>query len=185
LKKEISSFRADIKQARENDFGRRIFESFVSEYMTSHLNESGEVRKLQDEIAKLNESLETTKVEAVKQKQLTETVERRLNAANDRISRENKLNELLGPLGKKDRAVMEELLQTVKTDKLDEGFKKYIPAVLNENTQTVKTKKDRSSLKESVTTAKTGDKKGTITQQEEDNNTLAEIQALQRAAGIK
>lgn len=185
LKKEISSFRADIKQARENDFGRRIFESFVSEYMTSHLNESGEVRKLQDEIAKLNESLESTKVEAVKQKQLTESVERKLSAAKDRIDRESKLNELLSPLGKKERAVMEELLQTVKTEKLDEGFKKYIPAVLNENTQTVKTKKDRSQLKESVRTAKTGDKRASVAQAQEDNDTLAEIQALQRAAGIK
>lgn len=186
LKKEISSFRADIKKARENDFGRRIFESFVSEYMTSHLNESGEVRKLQDEIAKLNETLEETKVEAAKQKQLTESVERKLNAANDRIDRENKLNELLSPLGKKERAVMEELLQTVKTEKLDEGFKKYIPAVLNEDTHTVETKKeDRSTLKESVRTAKTGDKRASVAQVEEENESLAEIEQLQKMAGIK
>ena len=183
LKTEIGSFRADIKKARENDFGRRIFEAYVGEYMTSHLNESGEVRKLQNELASLNESLEATKVEAAQQKQLTESVERKLNAANDRISREHKLNELLSPLGKKERAVMEELLQTVKTDKLDEGFKKYIPAVLNENTRNT-AKQDRSTLKESVRTAKTGNKRASVAQVEEDKESLAEIQQLQRAAGI-
>ena len=153
--------------------------------MSDQFELNAEVRKLQDELAKLNESLENTKVEAAKQKQLTESVERKLNAANDRIERENKLNELLGPLGKKDRAVMEELLQTVKTDKLDEGFKKYIPAVLNEDTQTVKTKENRSALKESVKSTQTGDKRATVAQTQEDDETLAEIQALQRAAGIK
>jgi hypothetical protein len=182
LKNEIGSFRADIKKARENDFGRRIFESFVSEYMTSHLNESGEVRKLQDALASLNESLEATQVKAAEQKQLTESVELKLNAANDRISRENKMNELLSPLGKKERAIMEELLQTVKTDKLSEGFKKYIPSVLNEDTQTVR--KNRSPLKESVRTAKTGNKRASVAQQQEDKDSLAEIQQLQKAAGI-
>jgi hypothetical protein len=183
LKKEISSFRTDIKAARENDFGRRIFETFVGEYMTSHLNESGEVRKLQDAVAKLNEQVEASKIENAKQKALTESVERKLSAATDRVNRDKKLNELLSPLGKKERAVMGELLQTVKTEKLDEGFKKYIPAVLNEDTRTVTPK--RSALNESVRTAKTGNKRASVAQTEEDNETLAEIQALQRAAGIK
>ena len=77
---------------------------------------------------------------------------------------------------------MGELLQTVKTEKLDEGFKKYIPAVLNEDTRTTAPK--RSALNESVRTAKTGNKRASVAQTEEDNETLAEIQALKRAAGI-
>jgi len=182
LKKEIGSFRTDIKAARENDFGRRMFETFVGEYMTSHLNESGEVRKLQDAVAKLNEQIESSKIANAKQKELTESVERKLNAATDRVNRDKKLNELLSPLGKKERAVMGELLQTVKTEKLDEGFKKYIPAVLNEDTRTTAPK--RSALNESVRTAKTGNKRASVAQTEEDNETLAEIQALKRAAGI-
>lgn len=186
LKKEIGSFRTDIKAARENDFGRRIFEAYVGEYMTSHLNESGEVRKLQDAIAKLNEQVESTTVANAEQKQLTESVERKLSAAQDRVNRDKKLNELLGPLSKKDRGVMEELLQTVKTEKLDEGFKKYIPAVLKEDTVTTRnTGKKRTPLKESVRTAKTGNKRASIAQTEEDQSDLAEIQQLQRAAGIK
>jgi len=184
LKKEIGSFRTDIKAARENDFGRRIFEAYVGEYMTSHLNESGEVRKLQDAVANLNEQVKTTKIANAKQKQLTESVERKLSAAQDRVNRDKKLNELLGPLSKKDRGVMEELLQTVKTEKLDEGFKKFIPAVLKEDTVIRNTGKKRTPLKESVRTAKTGNKRGMIAQ-EEDQSDLAEISQLQKMAGIK
>jgi len=182
LKKEIGSFRTDIKAARENDFGRRIFEAYVGEYMTSHLNESGEVRKLQDKVAKLNEQVESSEVKSAEQKQLTESVERKLSAVTDRVNRDKKLNELLSPLGKKERAVMGELLQTVKTDKLDEGFKKYIPAVLNEDTRTPS--KKRSTLKESVRTVKEGNKRASIAQTEEDKETLAEIQQMQKMAGI-
>lgn len=185
LKKEIGSFRTDIKAARENDFGRRIFESYVAEYMTSHLNESGEVRKLQDVVANLTEQVEKSKIINAKQTQLTESVERKLSAATDRVNRDKKLNELLGPLSKKDRGVMEELLQTVKTEKLDEGFKKYIPAVLNEDTTRNIQSKKRSTLKESVRTVKDGNKRATIAQTEEDQETLAEIQQMQKMAGIK
>lgn len=185
LKKEIGAFRADIKVARENDFGRRIFEAFIGEYMTSHLNESGEVRKLQNQVAKLNEQAENDKVESAKQTQLTESVQRKLSAAKDRLNRDKKLNELLGPLSKKDRGVMEELLQTVKTEKLDEGFKKYIPAVLNEDTHVPQRKVRRSNLSESVRTVKTGNKRATIAQTEEDQETLAEVSRLQILAGIK
>jgi len=187
LKKEIGSFRTDIKAARENDFGRRIFEAYVGEYMTSHLNESGEVRKLQDQIAKLNEAFVAKEVEAAEQKQLTESVQRKLSAAQDRVNRDKKLNELLGPLSKKDRGVMEELLQTVKTEKLDEGFKKFIPAVLKEDTATRTTgkKEVRTALNESVRTAKTGNKRASIAQTEEDQSDLAEISQLKRMAGIQ
>ena len=77
---------------------------------------------------------------------------------------------------------MGELLQTVKTDRVDEGFKKYIPAVLNEDTRTPS--KKRSKLKESVRTVQEGNKRVSIAQTEEDKETLAEIKQIQRAAGI-
>ena len=187
LRKEINTFRADIKEARENDFGRRIFESFVGEYMTSHLNESGEVRKLQNEMEALNKKLDEALVQKAEQKQLTESVERKLAAAKDRMNRDKKLGELLGPLGKQQKAIMEDLLETVKTEKLEENFKKYLPAVLNENTRNTE-RQGRSKLNESrksdVRTAKTGDKRANAAQQQEDDKALAEIQQLKKMAGI-
>ena len=46
LKSEMSQLKEDIDAARRNDFGRRIFESFASEYAASHLNEKSETAKL-------------------------------------------------------------------------------------------------------------------------------------------
>ena len=187
LRKEINTFRADIKEARENDFGRRIFESFVGEYMTSHLNESGEVRKLQNEMEALNKKLDEALVQKAEQKQLTESVERKLAAAKDRMNRDKKLGELLGPLGKQQKAIMEDLLETVKTEKLEENFKKYLPAVLNENTRNTE-RQGRSKLNESrksdVRSAKTGNRRADAAQQQEDDKALAEIQQLKKMAGL-
>jgi hypothetical protein len=46
LKSEMKQLKEDIEAARRNDFGRRIFESFASEYAASHLNEKSETAKL-------------------------------------------------------------------------------------------------------------------------------------------
>ena len=190
LKKEIKSFRKDIMEARENDFGRRMFEAFVSEYMTSHLNESGEVKKLSAEMKQLMSKLDESKVELAKQKQLNEQAESKLRATKDRLSRQQKLNELMGPLGKKQRAVMQELLETVKTEKLEESFKKYLPAVLNENTQKTsrparKPLVEGANRSREVISERTGDKRANAAQQQEDNEALAEIEQLRKMAGIK
>jgi len=46
LKAELNQLQEDIKVARENNFGRRIFEAYASEFGATHLNEKAEVRKL-------------------------------------------------------------------------------------------------------------------------------------------
>lgn len=46
LRAEMGQLKEDIELARKNDFGRRIFESFASEYAASHLNERSETSKL-------------------------------------------------------------------------------------------------------------------------------------------
>jgi len=99
------------------------------------------------------------------------------------------MSELLGPLGKKHRAVMEELLETVKTEKLDESYKKYLPAVLNENTHRHPRKKtlvegSKPSEKQ-VISERTGDKRANAAQQQDDSDVIAEIQQLRKMAGIK
>lgn len=189
LRSEITSFRKDIMEARNNDFGRRIYEAFASEYMTSYLNENGEVRKLSKEMKAMMAKLDEAKVELAKQKQLNEQSELKLRATKDRLTRQKTLNELMGPLGKKQRAVMEELLTTVKTEKLAESFKKYLPAVLNEDTHT--RRPARKPLVEGANRPKeqlserTGDKRANAAQQQEDNEALAEIEQLRKMAGIK
>jgi hypothetical protein len=185
LRSEISQYRTDIKAARENDFGRRIFEAYAAEYMGSYLNESGEVKKLQATMAALSSQLDEAKVAAASAKQLNEATERKLKATADLVKREKSLNELLSPLSKSDQAVMKELLQTVKTEKLHESFKKYLPAVLNEKKADTQVHTRRPLSEDSIRTAKTGDRRATAAQQEDEGNTVAEIQEMKKLAGIK
>ena len=49
LNSELTQLKEDIEQARQNNFGRKLFETFAAEFATSHLNENSEIKKLQDE----------------------------------------------------------------------------------------------------------------------------------------
>jgi CHASE3 domain sensor protein len=59
LRSEITQFKDDIRVARENDFGRKIFESVAAEFMTSYLNEGTELKKLQKVVESKNAQLAT------------------------------------------------------------------------------------------------------------------------------
>jgi hypothetical protein len=49
---------------------------------------------------------------------------------NESIERKGKINDLLSPLSKDKAAVMSTLLESVPTDKLDAAFKKYLNPVM-------------------------------------------------------
>lgn len=180
---EIAQYRDDIDRARRNDFGRRIFEAFVGEYMTSHLNESSEVKNLQTQMDQLAKKLEESKAQITQRNQLLEQAQIKLSAAKDRIGREKMLSEMMAPLNKRQKAIMEELLENVKTEKLQESFDRYLPAVLNENTTHTESKKQK--LSEGVKrTAMTGDRSATAEQTANKADFELEINQLRRLAGI-
>ena len=47
----MAQLKEDIQLARENMFGRRLFEAFATEFAGTHLNENKEITKLQSELA--------------------------------------------------------------------------------------------------------------------------------------
>ena len=47
---ELSTLKEDIMLAKENMFGRKIFETFATEFMSSHLAEGTQVSKLSLEL---------------------------------------------------------------------------------------------------------------------------------------
>ena len=139
LNHEITQLHTDIKKARQNNFGRKIFEAFATEFTGTHLSENGEVRKLREELAATKNKLaESTKVVSTKEK-LVESTQRKLKLVQDRSQRNNVLGELLSPLDRNKREVMSQLLETVQTGQLRSAYDKYLPAVLNNrSTSTVK-----------------------------------------------
>jgi hypothetical protein len=170
LRSEMTQLKEDIKSARENNFGRKIFESFATEYMASYLAEGTEIRKLNSRIEKQNKNI-TSLTES------KDTADVEVKKLNSKINRDKIMGELLTPLAKSKRGIMEELLESVQTKNLKGSFQKYLPAVLNETSG----KRETSKV---TLTEKTGDK---VTRKEEtkpDENS-GNIIHLKKLAGIK
>jgi hypothetical protein len=173
LKAELNQLQEDIKVARENNFGRRIFEAYASEFGATHLNEKAEVRKLYSQLAekdnKLAEAIKLTE----KAKVLVESKEREVRMIRESNGRQALMTELLNPLNREKAEVMRGLLESVQTPRLKSAFEKYLPAVLED--RSARTKK---VIAESVTEV-TGDK--TVPSQPEDRSNVID---LKRLAGI-
>jgi len=179
LRSEINQLKEDITIARENEFGRKIFETYRTEFLTSHLNEGTEVSKISkklDEQKTVNESL---KAQISEKQKLIESSQIKLKASNDMASRKEIMSEMLRPLARDQRNIMASLLESTHTSKLKTTFDKYLPSVLNE---TVKETTHKATLVESTRTVKTGDKKVTGNAQQSDIIDLAKMKKL---AGLK
>ena len=174
LKAELNQLQEDIKIARENNFGRRIFEAYASEFGATHLNEKAEVRKLHDVIAeqdqKLRKAIDITRTA----KAVVESKERELRIIKESNERESTMDELLRPLNRDKQEVMRNLLESVQTPRLKNAFEKYLPAVLEDRSV-----KARKVIAESVTSV-TGDKT-TVPSVSEDRSNVID---LKRLAGL-
>jgi len=176
---EVSSFRDDITKARENDFGRRIFEAFANEYGVSYLNEAKEIKKVQKQIAELETKLNESQKAISEKEEAVKLTESKLRVAEDRYARKEKLNELMAPLGKEKKEIMSDLLESVKTEKLEESFNKYLPSVLDGETPRAK-----KTLSESVTSEHTGNKASVITEADDKADDVVEIDMIRKLAGL-
>lgn len=170
LSSELSALQEDIKSARENNFGRRIFEAFMSEFQSTHLNENAEIRKLQN-------ALKESSSRVSKLKTLTESKEKEIRKITESNKRIEMLSDLLAPLNAEKREVMENLLENVQTSRLSSAFEKYLPAVLSNNAPVT-----THSQKKMVTEGRkevTGDKTAKVS---EGDSNIIEIRKL---AGLK
>jgi len=176
LKSELHQLKEDVKVARENNFGRRIFEAYAAEFAGTHLNENQEVRKLKSEIADKEQKL----AEAVKHNQdakvLVETKEREIRIIKESNERSKTMDDLLAPLNEEKAEVMRNLLESVQTPRLKGAFEKYLPAVLANGARV----SEKKLIVESVVT---GDKTAVKTQAADTSETSNVIE-LKRLAGL-
>ena len=177
LKAELTQLQEDIKVARENNFGRRIFEAYAAEFGATHLNEKQEVRKLYAQLeAKDHQLAEAIKL-TQKAKVVVESKEREIRMIKESNQRQDLMQELLAPLNKEKAEVMRNLLESVQTSRLKNAFEKYLPAVLED--RSVKASK---VITENVSIA-TGDKTVPSGQQE-DTDAKSNVIDLKRLAGL-
>ena len=175
LRSEMTQLREDIEAARRNDFGRRIFESFASEYAASHLNEKSETAKLLKVVAVKEAELEEAARVVADTQSLVENRNRELRIIKESSQRKEVMSELLGPLTGDKREVMSSLLESVQTEKLRTAFDKYISSVMNGATPAKKVLSEGKEI--------TGDK--AQAQQFSGEEKTAEIFDIRRLAGLK
>jgi hypothetical protein len=178
LTTEITQLREDIDSARQNHFGRKIFEAFTAEYMASHVNEKSTTSRLLKIVDKKEAELAEAQQALSEAQQLVESKEREARIAQDLMERKEAMQELLAPLSSEKRAIMSQLLESVQTAKLSVAFDKYLPAVMEGKAHA---KAQKQALNESKEI--TGDKPTKITAEvQEGIDNLIDIRKL---AGLK
>lgn len=142
LASELTTLKEDIQAAKENTFGRKLFEAFASEFYYSHMSENTEVSKL---IKKLDESTKNAEKlqEIVKEQALAINKTRKeLKESRETSLRQSRIDKLVRPLAPTQRKIMCNLLEGVEVKKLDEAFERYLPSILGR--KAAESKKDSS-----------------------------------------
>ena len=156
-------------------FGRKLFETFAAEFMGSHLAEGTHISKLSKELSDVKSQLDESQKEIADREAKIEEANTKVAKINESREREAVMTELMSPLSKDKRELMNNLLESVSTSKLKAQFNKYLPTVLNESSP-VKSQK----LTESQKTEITGNKADT----NQETDSKAEIINLKKLAGI-
>lgn len=131
LKSEMTELKEDIAEVRKNDFGRRIYEAVATEFADNHADKRTTAKTLRETKARL---ADTASALAESETKLA-TMERAL-----------KLDKVLSPLAGQQREVMEAILKTVDTNKLEEGYKTFIGRVIRESEKDVKSEKESGKV---------------------------------------
>jgi hypothetical protein len=139
LNNELTQLKEDIEQARQNNFGRKLFETFAAEFATSHLNENADIKDLQKKVQEVNAKLAESTTANTEKSALVESKEAEIRRIKDRIARDSMLSQMMAPLNKEQQEVMTSLLESTVTNRLESSFNKYLPAVLKNDTRTTNT----------------------------------------------
>lgn len=179
LESEMTQLKEDIQIARENMFGRRLFEAYASEFAATHLNENKQIRQLQSTVDLVTNKLSEA-VSAIENKQtLVETKDKEIRIIKETAERKDKLADLLKPLNKEKSAIMRDLLESVSTAKLQSSYEKYLPAVLNNSS--VKPLVEKQVLLTESRKEVTGDKTAKTVV---DNSNINNVFEMKRLAGL-
>jgi hypothetical protein len=178
LNSEITALKEDIEAARRADFGRKLFEAFAAEYSTSYLNEKSETSKLLKVIDMKDLAIQEAATAVVQAEQILESKELEIRALKEATERKAIMSELLSPLNAEQKEIMGELMESVKTSKLNESFEKYLPSVISGNG--VKAPQKKQALVEAKEI--TGNKVSNTNRSSETDSNIVDIRKL---AGLK
>lgn len=167
IKAEFEELREDLDIARQNDFGRKIFEAYKSTFNVNFVDSKSIQQKLNVTESRLREARTRLK---------------QVEAEKSLAIRESKMNQVLSPLSGTARDQMSIILKSVPTEQLEESYKHFIPRVLRESTQAEKTALAEST---GTTVVKTGNPvTESKTQSQPQSGREAEILRMRKLAGL-
>jgi hypothetical protein len=180
LKGELSQLKEDIQSARENNFGRKLFEAFASEFSVTYLNDKAETRTIVKALNAKDAELAEATAKLAEVNKLVESKDREVRIIKESAQRGQVMGNLLSTLNAEKAEVMKTLLESVQTSKLQNAFSKYLPAVLNTGSESKAPAK--KALTESVIAEATGNKSAKT--QEIDTSEKDNVIDLKRLAGL-
>jgi len=184
----LEELREDIESAREADFGREIYESFVTSFRRQFFDSSKEFKALSKDLKEAKAiAVKATKIaEARVAKAETTAKAARVKArkVTESYKRKHFIESALSRLSGKSRVKMEAILKASRTENLQETYKKFLPDVIAESSKKrVRGKnKAQNRLNEAVIELTTGGKDVLI--EAKDNGEDDDIAYIKNLAGI-
>jgi hypothetical protein len=163
LTEEMSELKEDLEVVKQNEFGRKMFEAFVTTYQTAYVDE----KSVQSKLNATSAMLEDAKSSIAK-----------LEAAQAKMVRESKMEKILSSLSGKKREQMQFVLANVETSRLEEAYNHFIGRVLKED-ESKEQPADKKVLNES-TVVVTGDKTAPVV----ESKPVDKFAQLRKLAGI-
>lgn len=187
LDAELEELREDFATVKRNEFGKNIFEAFVTEFKKHYSNDNSIEAKLNETEYRLEDALVAL-----------EESERK----TARMERTMKMEKVLNPLTGRTKEVMEAILKNVDTPLLEDAYKTYVGRVLKETTTVVEKTSEKEekvlaegAVKKVIGSVKTGNDNDRIVEEsvmdQQDvamhvTNTISESEKdrLRKIAGI-
>ena len=139
-KKDLAETKVRLVREAKTHFAK-VKANFIERSATAVSEMVG--KSLKGEITALKEDIDTARsndfgrkiFEAfTKAKDLAESTSKEKSRLIETAKREKIMNGLISPLGKDQREIMTDLLESVQTDRLQKSFNKYLPSVIDSNT---------------------------------------------------
>ena len=134
LTAEVEELREDVEAVKKQQFGKTVFEAFVTEFQKYYAAE--------------DDSTESKLVEAEQRLEDTMSALEEAEKKAAKLERSIKLEKVLAPLSGHTREVMEAVLKNVDTPMLENAYSTYIGRILKETAAPVTESKTTTSEKE-------------------------------------
>lgn len=187
--KNLFALKDELKEAKQNMFGRKIYEAFAQEFHVKQFNENSLLRSLTESIKSKEDEIAQVKVELNESANEVKEANKKIRIMEDTQARSAIMSELVKPLTSQQKQIMESLLAASPTEKLKDDFSKYHKSVLN-GTKVNESATSRQAVqpqaKKTLAEGKviTGNRQA-IVESEMDADDMALLKELDVLSGIK